>query len=281
MYGNHLVSGDIKMIKCDNCGTMLLNGTKRCTNCGVKQKLKFRGILLFVAGAVGFLIVFIYTSFYLVLVFTDSSLYETETTEKVVVETEALDNETLIESEVDENEIEIQYKDYEDSYLSYEIPSTWEVYETFFDETTYGITFSPYGSIKDTLSNIYVEIVDVKEIVVYDMTDYGDEALQESFHEYLVKEVITDYPEEAAVGEFLTTMIDDHYVYTFAYEVEVGGRKVVQKIYAPMGYEYPIMIYTTNWFDGEESRIYEITEHIIETLDVKESSLEWATTSVR
>lgn len=284
------------MNKCKNCGTLLLKDTRFCTHCGAKQKMSKGKLILIIIGILNVFFLFGLMSFGYLMEIRDeliadmqtegaymdedaleSDLSEKESPKKNPAEVEKVitdDKADKIEEAQGANQ-EIIYKLYEDEYLSYEIPSDWEVLETYFDDVTYGITFASSTTSVHSPSNVYVEIVDVNDYVEYETTDYGDEEIQESYYDFVINELLVDYPEEAAAGEILTMMMEDHYVYTFHYEVEVDGQQVRQGIYAPMSYEYPIMIYATEWSDGENPTVDQVTEHIIKTLQINFDSIEW------
>ena len=165
-----------------------------------------------------------------------------------------------------EEEANVEYQKYEDRYLSYEIPVTWEQDELLSDDSIHCTGFGTTNPATDKSSSISILVEKFVNDAKLANVDFGDKEIQEAFHEYLMSNVGTTLPYAAADGDFSVITIGEHYVYILYYELVAGKNVVHQKIYFPMDFDYTLTIYATDWLDGEQPSANQVVEHLIKTL---------------
>ena len=272
------------MKKCAKCGKEIGDDLKTCTECGAVQiakKSKLPWIIGIIVGGVAFLGLTFIGILVVIFIFlgskystdrietTENSTYEAVNTTTEALETEGTTTETANLVDTTEAATGVEYVIYEDEYLKYEIPSTWKKNDSYTDDSLNMTVFDPSSPITDMPSNINITINNFENGAELAGTDYGDEEVQQNFYMFLLSQVGSQLPQEAGTGTFAVINIGDHYVYTLDYDREVDGKVIHQKLYTPMGYDYTMAIYATDWADGENPSANQVAEHLIETLEVK------------
>ncbi len=243
-----------------------------CSRCGAIQppkKSKAPLIIGIIVGVMVLLGVGLVGVVVMVSVFIGSMKYSANS---ILAEVPSTTETSEISEEIKENSEEVyqvEFQRFEDDYLSYEIPMTWDENEEFSNSSANLTAFLPMNSTTDRPSNVNITINSFENGAELANTDYSDEKVQESFYAFLMSEVGTQLPTEAADGEFSVIQIGEHYVYTLAFERKVDEKLVHQTLYAPMGYQYTMTIYATDWADGENPSSEQVAKHLIETLVIK------------
>lgn len=157
-------------------------------------------------------------------------------------------------------------KTYEDEYLKYQIPDNWEQNTDFSDAANRLTLFTSSEPASKNPSNVNVQITSIKS-QGKDM-NYGDPEVQNDFHHFLTTEA--GLPEEAKDGIFTVYQTKDFYVYSISFTRTVeDGTKVKQTAYIPVGLDYAIMIWATDWNDSASPSVEEFARHICATLEIK------------
>lgn len=158
-------------------------------------------------------------------------------------------------------------QEYEDTYLSYEIPAGWKKHENSSDDMRLTL-FTQQEPTTDMPSNVCVQILSLQS--QSKDFDYADPEIQELYHQFLISSD-SGLTAEAQDGEYATEQIGDTWVYSisFAREAE-DGTMVQQTGYFPMGLDYTLAIWATDYKDGCTPPVEEIAKHICETLCILE-----------
>ena len=247
-----------------------------CSRCGAmqpKKKSKAPLIIGIIVGVMLLLGVILFGVVVIISILIGSKTYSANASLSEVpltTETSEISEEIKENSEENSEEVyQVEFQRFEDDYLSYEIPMTWDKNEEFSNSSANITAFIPMNSTTDWPSNVNITINGFENGAELANTDYSDEKVQESFYAFLMSEVGTQLPTEAADGEFSVIQIGGHYVYTLAFERQVDDKLVHQTLYTPMGYQYTMSIYATDWSDGENPSSDQVAKHLIETLVIK------------
>lgn len=154
---------------------------------------------------------------------------------------------------------------YEDQYLSYEIPSNWIKNKESSNDEIPASLFHEDGTQSNNPSNVVVAIINLDS--PGDL-DYSDPAIQEEFHEFLISPV--GLPQkEAKDGEYAAEQIGDLWVYSLAFDRDLGDGTVVrQTVYYPMGLDRTIEVCATDFKDNTSPAVNEVAKNICATLKV-------------
>lgn len=156
---------------------------------------------------------------------------------------------------------------YEDAYLSYEIPAGWQKHESS-SEALRLTLFTPQEAPTDTPSNVNVQILSLQNRS-RDF-DYSDPEIQKAYYEFLVSPD-GGLPADAAIKEYWTEQMGDTWVYSIRFDREAEDGTLVQQTgYFPMGLDYSLAIWATDYQDGCTPPVEEIARHICETLRILE-----------
>lgn len=157
-------------------------------------------------------------------------------------------------------------EEYQDDYLTYDIPAGWERNAGFSNDANRFTFFTPSQGDTETPSNVNVQINSLSN-QSRDM-DYGNPEIQSLFHQFLLTE--GGLPSEAEDGAFTVYQAQDFYVYSIAFPRTVnGGAQVEQAVYLPVGLDYSVTIWATDWKDGASPSAAQAAEHICATLQLK------------
>lgn len=169
--------------------------------------------------------------------------------------------------EADQSQPTWETQVYEDTYLSYEIPADWQKHENSSDELLLTL-FTPQEAATATPSNVSVQILSLQN--QSKNFDYADPEIQKAYYEFLTSPG-SGLPTEMQDKEYWTEQINGTWVYciTFARDAE-DGTMVQQTGYFPMGLDYSLAIWATDYQDGCNPPVEEIAEHICETLQILE-----------
>lgn len=154
---------------------------------------------------------------------------------------------------------------YEDQNLSYEIPSNWIKNEESSNDEMSVSLFHEDGTQSNNPSNVVVAIINLDSP---EDIDYSDPAIQEEFHEFLISPV--GLPQkEAKDGEYAAEQIGDLWVYSLAFDRDLGDGTVVrQTVYYPMGLDRTIEVCATDFKDSTSPAVNEVAKNICATLKV-------------
>lgn len=168
---------------------------------------------------------------------------------------------------VDESQITWETQTYEDDYLSYEIPANWQKHENSNDEMRLTL-FTEKEPATEMPSNICVQILSLQS--QSKDFDYADPEIQELYHQFLLSPDAR-LVAEAQDGEYVAEQIGGTWVYSLSLTRETDdGTMVRQTGYFPMGLEYSLVIWATDYQDGCTPPVEEIAKHICETLCILE-----------
>lgn len=157
---------------------------------------------------------------------------------------------------------------YEDEYLSYEIPASWQKHENSSDDMRLTL-FTQQDPATETPSNVCVQILSLQS--QSKDFDYSDPEIQKLYYEFLVSPE-SGLTEEAQGGEYWTEQMDGTWVYSIRFSREAGDGTMVQQTgYFPMGLDYSLVIWATDYQDGCTPPVDEIAKHICQTLCILES----------
>lgn len=159
-------------------------------------------------------------------------------------------------------------KEYENTYLKFQIPSNWEENPDYSDEGILLTFFSSLEATTDTPSNVNIQITNLQN--QGDDIDYGDAEIQDDFHKFLTSGA--GLPSEAKDGTFTVYQTPEFYVYALSFLRETDeGITVKQTTYLPVGMDYAIVLWATDWNDGATPSVDEIAMHICATLELKDA----------
>lgn len=163
--------------------------------------------------------------------------------------------------------VDWETKEYEDTYLKYEIPSNWELNPNYSNEGMRLVFFASSEASSGNPSNVNVQVTSLKSNSKN--LDYGDASIQDEFHDFLISEA--GLPNEAKNGVFKVFQTADFYVYTISFSrVTDSGIKVQQTAYIPVGLDYSIIIWATDWKDNTSPSVEEVAMHLCNTLQIKD-----------
>lgn len=167
-----------------------------------------------------------------------------------------------------EKGVEWETKRYEDAYLAYEIPASWEEspeYSSAEDNFTF---FIPSESQTEYPSNVNIQITNLDN--ASKGMDYGDATVQRDFHEFIVTQ--GGLPAQAKDREFAVYRTGDTYIYAYSFSRAVDdGGTVKQTAVFPVGFDYGVVIWATDWNDGASPAPVEVALHLCSTLEKIES----------
>lgn len=156
---------------------------------------------------------------------------------------------------------------YEDSYLSYEIPASWQKHASSTDDMRLTL-FTEQDPSSETPSNVCVQIMSLQNRSKN--LDYADPEIQKLYYEFLVSPE-GGLPAEAHDMEYWTEQLGDTWVYSIRFARETDdGTTVQQTGYFPMGLSYSLAVWTTDYSDDCAPPVEEIAAHICETLHIVE-----------
>ncbi len=154
---------------------------------------------------------------------------------------------------------------YQGKYLKYEIPKNWSKNDdNSVDELKLDF-FTPTDITSEMPSNVNVQISSLQSNSKN--IDYSDEEIKEDFHEFLLSS--GQLPEEAQNGAYFTEEINGVWVYYLTFDREAqDGTSAKQTIYLPMGLDYSIVIWATDFNDGCTPKADDVAKHICATLEI-------------
>ena len=156
---------------------------------------------------------------------------------------------------------------YEDTYLSYEIPANWKKHENSSDELRLTLS-TPQDAATATPSNVSVQILSLQNRSKD--FDYADPEVQKAYYEFLTSPD-SGLPTQMQDKEYWTEQIGDTWVYSLRFTRETDdGTTVQQTGYFPMGLDYSLAVWATDYQDGCTPPVEEIAKHICETLQILE-----------
>lgn len=156
---------------------------------------------------------------------------------------------------------------YEDTYLSYEIPANWQKCENSSDELRLTL-FTPREAATATPSNVSVQILSLQN--QSKNFDYADPEIQKAYYEFLTSPG-SGLPTEMQDKEYWTEQINGTWVYCITFARDAGDGTMVQQTgYFPMGLDYSMAIWATDYQDRCIPPVEEIAKHICETLQILE-----------
>ena len=156
------------------------------------------------------------------------------------------------------------YVPYEDTYLSYEIPSSWAYDEANSDPSQMISLFAPIEKPIAQPSNVVVQIHTL-DSEVPENVDFSNPELMQNFLEMVQSNVSFNMQNPVIKGYSL----NDLYVYEISYQHAVGDRMIPQTAYFPQRFPYTKSIYATDFSDGVTPDIAEVAKHILQTLKKK------------
>lgn len=157
--------------------------------------------------------------------------------------------------------------EYENDYLKFQIPANWKENLDYSDNTQLLSFFVSSEATSDMSSNVNIQITNTKN-QSKDM-DYGDPEIQNEFHEFLISNA--GLPSEAKDGAFTVYQTPEFYVYSISFLRQTDDETIVkQTAYLPVGLDYSIMVWATDWNDGTTPSVDEIAMHLCATLELKD-----------
>lgn len=154
---------------------------------------------------------------------------------------------------------------YKGKYLKYEIPKNWSKNEAHSIEEMNLDFFTPTDTTSEMPSNINIQISSLQSNSKN--IDYSDEKIKEDFHKFLLSS--GQLPEEAQSGKYFTEEINGIWVYYLTFDREIqDGLSAKQTIYLPMGLDYSIIIWATDFNDGSTPKVDDIAKYICATLEI-------------
>lgn len=154
---------------------------------------------------------------------------------------------------------------YEDAYLSYEIPASWQIHENSSEELRLTL-FTEQEPAVQRPSNVSVQILSLQSRS-RDF-DYADPEIQALFHQFLIRPD-SGLAAEAQEGAYAAEQIGDTWVYSIRFVREADDGTLVQQTgYFPMGLDYTLAVWATDYRDGCTPAVEDIAVHICETLQI-------------
>lgn len=154
---------------------------------------------------------------------------------------------------------------YQGKYLKYEIPKNWSKNDANSVDELKLDFFTQTDTTSQMPSNVNIQILNLKSNSKN--IDYSDEVTKKDFYDFLL--LSGQLPEEAQTGTYFTEEINGTWVYCLTFE-----RKVSDDIYAkqtayfPMGLDYSIAIWATDFNDNCTPKVDDIAKHICATLEI-------------
>lgn len=160
-------------------------------------------------------------------------------------------------------------KNYQDSYLSYRIPESWEQNASQSNEEMMFAFFQSKDPKVTYPSNVNVQITQLNTGEHQNGIDYGDKEIQEEFHQFLITEM--GLPAEAADGTFTVTEAKGGvYIYSLGFDRKAMDNTTAhQTVYLPMNLEHSIVIWATDFHEGAAVSADDAAKRICETLEIK------------
>lgn len=170
-------------------------------------------------------------------------------------------------AQTDANTSEWETQVYEDDYLRYEIPANWVMDEAYSYPDMMFTFFHQKDTTTETPSNVNIQILSTDN-QSKDM-DYADPEIQKQYHEFLLS--TEELPQEAAEsGVYTTEQIGDTWVYMLSFpRTAEDGTTAQQTAYFPMGLDYSIVLWATDFQDDTTPNVDEVAKHICATLELK------------
>lgn len=158
---------------------------------------------------------------------------------------------------------------YQDRYLSYQIPESWEQNASQSNEEMMFAFFQSKEPEVKYPSNVNVQITQLNSGEHQNGIDYGDKEIQEEFHQFLITEM--GLPAEAADGTFTVTETKGGvYIYSLGFERKAMDNTTAhQTVYLPMNLEHSIVIWATDFHEGAAVSADDAAKRICETLKIK------------
>lgn len=153
---------------------------------------------------------------------------------------------------------------YKDEYLSYEIPANWAKNESYSNSQMRLSFFTEKEPKTETPSNVNIQVLRLDNNTI----DYADPQVQKDFHEFLLSS--DGLPQkEAQNGVYAVEQINNTWVYSLRFPRDAGnGTMVQQTAYFPMGLDFSIVIWATDFKEGCTPPVTEIAKHICGTLQL-------------
>lgn len=154
---------------------------------------------------------------------------------------------------------------YQGKYLKYEIPKNWSKNDANSVDELKLDFFTQTDTTSQMPSNVNIQILNLKSNSKN--IDYSDEVTKKDFYDFLL--LSGQLPEEAQTGTYFTEEINGTWVYCLTFE-----RKVSDDIYAkqtayfPMGLDYSIAIWATDFNDNCTPKVDDIAKYICATLEI-------------
>ncbi len=155
---------------------------------------------------------------------------------------------------------------YEDEYLRYEIPASWAKNEDYSLSDMRLAFFTEKDPATEKASNVNIQVLSL-ENQSKDM-DYSDPKIQKEYHEFLLSpEGLTQ--KEAQDGDYNAEQIEGVWVYSLSFDRDAGdGTMVRQTAYFPMGLDYAIVLWATDFQDDCTPSVEEVAKHMCATLEL-------------
>ena len=159
---------------------------------------------------------------------------------------------------------------YEDAYLRYLIPDTWEFVPEYSDESNRFTFFAPKnGAEHPSNTNVFINSLNNQSRDF----DYSDPQVQEDFKLFMYQGIGTELPAEALYGVFRVFEFDHCYAYALTYgRQSEDGSTLMQTVCTVMGLPYAITVTWTDWGDDPVPTAEMTSLLIIQTLEVKVES---------
>lgn len=154
---------------------------------------------------------------------------------------------------------------YQGKYLKYEIPKNWSKNDANSVDELKLDFFTQTDTTSQMPSNVNIQILNLKSNSKN--IDYSDEVTKKDFYDFLL--LSGQLPEEAQTGTYFTEEINGTWVYCLTFERKVSdGIYAKQTAYFPMGLDYSIAIWATDFNDNCTPKVDNIAKYICATLEI-------------
>lgn len=156
---------------------------------------------------------------------------------------------------------------YEDEYLSYEIPANWAKNEEYSSSDLRLAFFTEKDSASAMPSNVNIQVLSLQNRSK-DM-DYSDPEIQKQYYEFLMSQDSLPLGDAKDIT-YYTEEIGDRWVYMLSFSRTADdGTEAQQTAYFPMGLDYSLVLWATDFNDGYTPTVDEVAKHICATLTLK------------
>lgn len=154
---------------------------------------------------------------------------------------------------------------YQGNHLKYEIPKNWSKNDdNSVDEINLDF-FTQTDTTSQTPSNVNIQVLNLQSNSKN--IDYSDEEIKKDFHKFLLSS--GQLPDEAQNGTYFTEEINGTWVYYLTFERKVSDSiSAKQTAYFPMGLDYSIAIWATDFNDNCTPKVDDIAKYICATLEI-------------